>query len=371
MPSSPPPQTALDTNIELTILHHGKPITFTFPPFATITDLSATVTKTLSIPATHQKYMITPKLGLLKPPFPDPSLPLTSLLSSHKKITLLGSTPTELSALTNPHPLRRPLTTTTTQPLKPATPTPYRNPAKAHAHATYTFHTLHPHPSLPTPSQSLAFLTRLRSDPGILTTMATHKFSVPLLTEMDPAAYTTHDSRTLGLNRNKGEVIELRLRTDAGDGYRDYRGVRRTLCHELAHCVWGEHDGRFWELCGRIEREVERGDWRSGGRRLTEEEFYNPEDARGGGGGGGEHVDAGGWTGGEFVLGVGGVASGGSGSGSGSGNAGAGAGLELSRRDILARAAEERMRKQKKVHQEANNNRNASGPPSSSPSPSS
>ncbi len=162
--------------------------------------------------------------------------------------------------------------------------------------------------------------------------MRTHKFSVGLLTEMDPAAHTTHESRTLGLNRNRGEVIELRLRTDAYDGYRDYKTIRKTLCHELAHNVWGEHDRNFWDLCRQIEREVERGDWTSGGRALTGQEFYEPS-----GGDGEESVDHGGWTGGEFVLGAAPttVTEGAAGSGAG-----------LSRRDILARAAESRMRKQ-------------------------
>ncbi len=64
---------------------------------------------------------------------------------------------------------------------------------------------------------------------------------------MDPAEHTTSESRTLGLNRNKGEVIELRLRTDAYDGYRDYRTIRKTLCHELAHGVFSEHDRDVWD----------------------------------------------------------------------------------------------------------------------------
>ncbi|KKK13300.1 zinc metalloprotein, partial [Aspergillus ochraceoroseus] len=98
--------------------------------------------------------------------------------------------------------------------------------------------------------------------------MHKHRFSVPLLTEMNPAEHTTTESRTLGLNRNKGEVIELRLRTDAYDGYRDYRTIRKTLCHELAHCVHSEHDRDFWDLTAQIEREVERADWKgAGGRR--------------------------------------------------------------------------------------------------------
>lgn len=177
----------------------------------------------------------------------------------------------------------------------------------------------------------MQFLERLRDDPGIRASMRKHKWSVPLLTEMNPAEHTTHESRTLGLNRNRGEVIELRLRTDAYDGYRDYRTIRKTLCHELAHNVWGDHDRNFWDLCHQIEREVDAGDWKSGGKALTSQEYYEPQ-------GEVEVADHGGWTGGEFVLG-GGTSGGGSGMGA--------AQVPLSRRDILAKAAEERMKKQK------------------------
>jgi len=332
---APPTTTDADSNIELTILHHGKPRTYTFPHNATTTDLSATISSSLSIPPTHQKYLITPKTGLLKPPFTTSPLPLSTLLS--KKITLLGSTPSEIHTLDTTTPPRR-ADTNSNPVLKPATPARHRDVRKAHDAATYTFHTILPLAYLPNPSRSTAFLTRLAADAGIRAAMAAHRFSVGLLTEMDPAAHTTHDGRTLGLNRNRGEVIELRLRTDAYDGYRDYKTIRRTLCHELAHNVYGEHDRDFWDLCGRIEREVERGDWRSGGRSLTGEVFYEPGD---GGDGGGEHVDGGGWSGGEFVLGVGGPGSAGIGT----------AGGQLSRRDVLARAAEERMRKQRAAEQ--------------------
>lgn len=68
---------------------------------------------------------------------------------------------------------------------------------------------------------------------------------------------------------------------------------------------------------------MERGDWKSGGKAVGREEFYNPED------GGVGAVDGGGWTGGEFVLG-------------GGGDFGRG----MSRRELMAKAAEERMRKQ-------------------------
>lgn len=128
-------------------------------------------------------------------------------------------------------------------------------------------------------------------------------------------------------------MIELRLRTDAYDGYRDYKTIRDTLCHELAHCVWGEHDGRFWQLTREIEREVREGDWKSGGQAVSSEVFYDPQDREGSGG----HVDGGGWSGGEFVLG-------------GSGRSGGAAPAQtLNRREAMAKAAEERMRRQREA----------------------
>ncbi|KAK1772652.1 WLM domain-containing protein [Phialemonium atrogriseum] len=175
--------------------------------------------------------------------------------------------------------------------------------------------------------------------------MRKHQFSVGLLTEMDPAAHTSssHEgtSRTLGLNRNRGEVVELRLRTDAYDGYRDYRTIRRTLCHELAHNVHGPHDRAFWDLCHQIEREVDAADWTSGGHTVGQDEFAPERGVEED-----EVMDHGGWAGGEFVLGGGGGSSS-SGSGGGRSNGGA---EPLSRREILARAAEERIRNLEKAN---------------------
>lgn len=167
--------------------------------------------------------------------------------------------------------------------------------------------------------------------------MRAHKFSVGVLTEMNPAEHITRESRTLGLNRNRGEVIELRLRTDAYDGYRDYKVIRKTLCHELAHNVFGEHDRNFWDLTNAIEKEVDKSDWRSGGQSVSNEEFYDPND-RGEDGG---HVDGGGWNGGEFVLGGGMPGAGGV-----DGTRG------MSRRELMAKAAEERMKRQARTRSE-------------------
>ena len=66
-------------------------------------------------------------------------------------------------------------------------------------------------------------LERLVHDRGIIAIMKKYKWSVGALVEMDPLEHTYVDHKTLGLNRNKGEVIELRIRTDEYAGFRQYR----------------------------------------------------------------------------------------------------------------------------------------------------
>ena len=323
-----PPQVSLDQDLHVTFTHHGSVFTWDFQQDATVQDLSSRVNSEMSIPPTHQKFMVTPKLGILKPPFANPTLPLKNLVS--KKVTLLAPTASQLSSISRPTP--RPQTSSV---LKPALPSRHRDWQKVQDEATYTFHMIIPLPYLPNPDRSRKFLERLRDDPGIKAAMRKHKFSVGVMTEMNPAEHTTHESKTLGLNRNRGEVIELRLRTDAYDGYRDYKIIRDTLCHELAHNVHGEHDRKFWDLTRSIENEVRQNDWKHGGNVVSNETFYDPEDREGSGG----HVDGGGWSGGEFVLG-----------GSGGGVL---EGHGLNRREAMAKAAEERMKKQNGAEKQA------------------
>lgn len=330
--------------LQITLIHHGERHTLAFAQDATISDLSERVEADLSIPPNNQKFLIASKLGLQKPPFKEPNTPLTDLVG--KKITLMGSTAAEVSSLNSS--ISAASAPRRSGPIKAATPARHRDYKRIQEEAQYTFHTLRPLPYLPNPERSLRFLERLRDDAGIKAAMRTHKFSVPLLTEMDPAMHTTQESRTLGLNRNKGEVIELRLRTDAYDGYRDYKTIRNTLCHELAHNVWGPHDRNFWNLCKQIEREVLRDDWKSGGRSVGNQEYYEPAAEE-------EVHDHGGWTGGDFVLGGAAVSETVVGSVSGQVEAG-----NLSRREIIAKAAEERMKKTKRAEEEAEGRESAS-----------
>ncbi|KAG9240625.1 zinc metallo protein-like proteinase [Calycina marina] len=328
---------ATDTNdleqdlVTLNLTYKGTPHTYSFSSNATISDLAEEVVSDLSIPATNQKFMI-PKLGTLKTPFKDPDLPIFSF--ADKKITLLGSTTKEANAIgAAAHEASRNVQVAATRRVQKVKAYKTHDWKREQEENLYTFTTLRPLPYLPNPQKSLEFLQRLKDDAGIKASMRTHKFTVPLLTEMNPIEHTqsNHEgtSRTLGLNRNRGEAIELRLRTDAYDGYRDYKTIRNTLCHELAHNVHGTHDRQFWDLCKQIEKEVEGSDWKSSGRRLGNEEYY-----------GGEVDDHGGWDGGEFMLGGGGVSS--------------GAEREsesLSRSEIMAKAAEARKTKEQESSQ--------------------
>ena len=322
----------------ISVSYRSAQFRYAFDDEETLVDFADTIAQDFGIELHRLKLLVTPKPGLVKEPFPQVLLRDVVALGRYK-VLAIGSSTKEIDAINSAVAKGRRMVlrggrgTTTTTP-KAAV---YRDSRKIQEEAQYTFHTIRPLPYLPNPEKSARFLERLRDDPGIKASMRAHKFSVPLLTEMNPAEHTTHESRTLGLNRNKGEVIELRLRTDAYDGYRDYKVIRKTLCHELAHCVWGDHDRNFWNLTNQIEQEVERADWKHGGKTLGNEEFYNPGDD----GGESEHMDHGGWTGGEFVLGGSGQARGG-GDDDG-GNEG------LSRREILAKAAMSRLEKQKAI----------------------
>ncbi|KAH6684880.1 WLM domain-containing protein [Plectosphaerella plurivora] len=310
-------------DITITVTHRNTPLVFTFDASATISDLSDAITEDFEIPPSHQKFLIA-KHGMQKPPFKNPDLALATL--QNLKIQLLASSATELSSFQDAADKARARAASRAHHRHRQSARPHRSRAPR-PEDNYTFLTLRPLAGLPHPERSMALLERLRDDPGIRATMRKHQYTVGLLTEMEPLSNTqsTHEgtTRLLGLNRNKGQAIELRLRTDAHDGYRDYKTIRKTLCHELAHNIHSDHDRNFWDLCHQIEREV---DQLGSGHSLAD--------------GGGTYAparddeedypqDHGGWEGGEFVLGGGSMLTSG-----------------LSRSEILAKAASDRLRRQ-------------------------
>lgn len=305
------------------IQYRDESLEFEDVPDETINELATRAAAQIGVGVERISFFFLPKPGFIKYPFADRKL--SDFLVPSTRIKLVGTPNAEVKRMDDMGTASR--RTTRPSNIKPIKANKVRDWKKVQEESTYTFHAIEPLSYLPNPEKSRRYLERLANDPGIKASMRKHKFRVGLLTEMNPAEHTTHESKTLGLNRNRGEVIELRLRTDSYDGYRDYKVIRKTLCHELSHNVWGEHDRNFWNLTKEIEQEVERNDTLHGGHRLSNEEFYNPNDSYEEA----EHADHGGWTGGDFVLG---------GSTSGAG---------LSRREILARAAESRMRKEKEA----------------------
>ncbi|RKF60790.1 Ubiquitin and WLM domain-containing metalloprotease [Golovinomyces cichoracearum] len=318
-----------ESQVSISFTHHGNKHTFSFSSNASISDLSNEIYETLHIPPLSQKFMIS-RIGLLKPPFRNPELLLSSI--ARNKITLMGSTVDEISSISVASEEAARRVNRRAQPLQKATAYKNRNWKKEREESQYTFLELRPLSYLPNPSRSLQLLQRLKDDAGIKFVMCKHKFTVPLLTEMNTIEHTqsNHEgtSRTLGLNRNNGEIIELRLRTDAYDGYRDYQTIRRTLCHELTHNVHGPHNRDFWELCSQIEKDVERADWRSGGILVGGTETYQNAN---------EVVDQHAWTGGEYLLGA-----------NSKENGTPSSDRSSSRRQIIAKAAEERMNQQQR-----------------------
>lgn len=110
----------------------------------------------------------------------------------------------------------------------------------------------------PPPSEALALLYALASDPGIVAVMKEKGWEVGMLTEMPPEGKVgISPVCILGLNVNAGQEIQLRLRTDDLKGFRKYQAIRDTLCHELAHNVHGDHDGRFKALNSEIKQKVD------------------------------------------------------------------------------------------------------------------
>nr|XP_025700307.1 uncharacterized protein LOC112801649 isoform X4 [Arachis hypogaea] len=86
----------------------------------------------------------------------------------------------------------------------------------------------------PPPSEALRRMHMLAADPGIIAVMNKHCWCVGIMSEMAPVGYVGKSPKCLlGLNKNQGEEISLRLRTDDLKGFRKYESIKKTLLHEL------------------------------------------------------------------------------------------------------------------------------------------
>ncbi|SCV67610.1 BQ2448_5221 [Microbotryum intermedium] len=117
----------------------------------------------------------------------------------------------------------------------------------------YKFHRIVPFsPQVPSEEARKKMLDKLDQDPGVKWLMQQHRFVVGALTELHPHK----DPTILGLNKNAGQEICLRLLTDDLSGTRAYLDVRKVLLHELAHNRFGSHDNEFKELNSLLNREL-------------------------------------------------------------------------------------------------------------------
>ncbi|KAF9466160.1 WLM-domain-containing protein, partial [Collybia nuda] len=238
------------TPLNITVAHRGTTHELSLHPDCTLEELQIQLEELTEVPPSLQKLLYKGK----KPLSASAGEVTVSQagLRNGIKVQMLGSTLRELGDLQavetyeqkRNHILRE-------RALK--APTKIRSTGSSNGSAlNYRFHQLTPLSHLPNPAGALALLTKLADDPAIKHVMQKHQFSVGVLTELAPHEHPG----LLGLNVNAGQAIKLRLRTDRYDGFRLYAEVRRVLCHELTHNVWGDHDNNFKELNSKLNREV-------------------------------------------------------------------------------------------------------------------
>jgi len=120
-------------------------------------------------------------------------------------------------------------------------------------------------PMLPNEAKAREILKSLANDPGVLSCMEKHQWNIGCLAEMYPEGKVGESEVCiLGLNRNKGQKILLRLRTDDLKGFRKISNIRKVFFHELAHNVHSEHDNKFFKLMRQIEQECKDMNWMQG-----------------------------------------------------------------------------------------------------------
>ncbi|TFK71666.1 WLM-domain-containing protein [Pluteus cervinus] len=252
--------TSAEKTVDITVSYRGKSYPLSLLPDSTLHALQLQLEELTSVPPSLQKLLFRGK----KATSDDPN-EITILqvgLKNGVKVQMLGSTNAEVESLMNAEDAQRKKDRILRErALKPQVKLRSTGPSTSSSNITTfddipnltsRFHQLVPLPHLPNPDSALDLLRKLSEDPAILHVMQKHEFSVGVLTELAPHEHP----QLLGLNVNKGQQIKLRLRTNAYDGFRLYSEVRKVLCHELTHNVWGDHDENFKELNSKLNREV-------------------------------------------------------------------------------------------------------------------
>ncbi|PPQ75443.1 hypothetical protein CVT26_016217 [Gymnopilus dilepis] len=247
---------ATNEPISLTVSFRGKNHSISISPDSTLSELHRRIEELTEVPPSLQKLLYKGKKATAS----DEATIAEAGLKNGIKIQMLGSTSQELDgmkAVENENQRRerimRERALKGTVKVRSTGSGPISSLSSSSSPSLqYRFHDIKPLDHLPNPSAALGLLRRLADDPAIQHVMQKHKFTVGLLTELAPHEHP----ELLGLNQNAGQAIKLRLRTDRYDGFRLYSEVRRVLCHELTHNVWGDHDENFKTLNSQLNREV-------------------------------------------------------------------------------------------------------------------
>ncbi|KAM0746521.1 WLM-domain-containing protein [Meredithblackwellia eburnea MCA 4105] len=265
------------SDIQLTITHSKASYTFTLSQSSTLDDLQTLIETRFSVPRSAQKVVF--KGGVRIPPSPTtPSetflaslLPSTSSQPADQpyKAVLIGASSASLLAQSSLESERqRKHSAFEYHQSKPQYKVRNTSVGQIDETEQYKFYELKPFgPEVPQLDKREAMLKRLSEDPAVRDVMKRHKFVVGTLTELHPHA----DSHLLGLNRNAGQEICLRLLTNALDGTRSYLDVRRVLLHELTHNVWSPHDDNFKTLNSQLNREVTEYEAANGLRSISDQ----------------------------------------------------------------------------------------------------
>ncbi|KAK3814354.1 MAG: WLM domain-containing protein [Benniella sp.] len=279
----------------------GQKLSLDILTSTTVADFLELIAEQTQVPVSGLKVMFKGKV--LRPEESEESKPILEqhpVLASGAKIFVLGTTEQDLAKvqaidqhINTRKNYRPPPTAKRSQPVRTLDDDDNK----------YVFGDIQVLPQFNQQDKARAILERLRMDKGIVGIMKLHQWRVGSLIELSPA-----EKSILGYNRNKGQLIALRLRTDDLEGFRHYDAIRKVLLHELAHNVWGDHDDNFHALNRQLNKEVQQLDWTAhGGRNLSKDTFFDPANGLTG-----YHddledhgEDAQSWRGGTFVLGGG------------------------------------------------------------------
>jgi len=234
--------------LTLTISFRGHSEVVSLSSSSTLGELQETLYEKTNVPPALQKLLCKGKKIIFGP---EATLEQAGL-KDKAKVQMLGSTEQQLEDMMDAENERRRRDDILRARAEKRPPTVRMPRSSLVSTVSYKFHSIVPLPHLPSPANATAYLNRLAADPAVQHVMQKHRFSVHTLTELAP-----HEQpHLLGLNVNRGEAIRLRIRTDEYDGFRPYLEVRRVLCHELTHNVWGDHDDNFKKLNSQLNKEV-------------------------------------------------------------------------------------------------------------------